>query len=129
MTAREKLWNEKASLRKCMWPLVEISSPGHDELRACPSLERERSSKTILEDRLWARRCDCSFVFAVPVQTLVGELLGVAVGEVGARQRFQAAGVFPRWFMLLPHLLLADNPLRSTTQPRRSVQAYWRWRL
>jgi hypothetical protein len=25
-------------------------------------------------DRLWARRCDCSFVFAVPVQTSVGKL-------------------------------------------------------
>jgi len=37
-TAREKLWNEKTSLRKCMRPLVEIVSPGHDELRACPSL-------------------------------------------------------------------------------------------
>lgn len=33
-----KLRGEKTSLRKCIRPLMEISSPGHDELRACLSL-------------------------------------------------------------------------------------------
>jgi hypothetical protein len=37
-TARKKLRGEKTSLRKCIGPLMEISSPGHDELRACLSL-------------------------------------------------------------------------------------------
>jgi hypothetical protein len=33
-----KLRGEKTSLRKCIRPLMEISYPGHDELRACLSL-------------------------------------------------------------------------------------------
>jgi hypothetical protein len=33
-----KLRGEKTSLRKCIRPLMEISSPGHDKLRACLSL-------------------------------------------------------------------------------------------
>ena len=33
-----KLRGEKTSLRKCIRPLMEINSPGHDELRACLSL-------------------------------------------------------------------------------------------
>lgn len=33
-----KLMGEETSLRKCIRPLMEISSPGHDELRACLSL-------------------------------------------------------------------------------------------
>jgi hypothetical protein len=33
-----KLRGEETSLRKCIRPLMEISSPGHDELRACLSL-------------------------------------------------------------------------------------------
>ena len=33
-----KAVGEKTSLRKCIRPLVEISSPGQDELRACLSL-------------------------------------------------------------------------------------------
>ena len=33
-----KAEDKKASLRKCIRPLVEINSPGHDELRACLSL-------------------------------------------------------------------------------------------
>jgi len=36
-TARVSL-GEKTSLRKCIRPLVEMSSPGHDELRAYLSL-------------------------------------------------------------------------------------------
>jgi hypothetical protein len=33
-----KVEGEKASLRKCIRPLLEINSPGHDELRARLSL-------------------------------------------------------------------------------------------
>ena len=39
------------------------------------------------------RRCDCSFVLAVPVQTLVGKVV-VVERESGSAERFQAAGVF-----------------------------------
>jgi hypothetical protein len=35
---KEKAEGEKTSLRKCIRPLVEMSSPGQDELRACLSL-------------------------------------------------------------------------------------------
>jgi hypothetical protein len=41
---------------------------------ACLSLQVGRSLETIIGSRLKARRCDCSFVLAVPVQTLVGKL-------------------------------------------------------
>jgi len=37
-TTARKVEGEKASLRKCIRPVMEISSPGHDELRACLSL-------------------------------------------------------------------------------------------
>lgn len=46
---------------------------------ACLSLQVGRSLKTILGVRLKARRCDCSFVFAVPVQTSVGKFKFVYV--------------------------------------------------
>jgi len=35
---QEKVEGEKASLRKCIRPVMEMSSPGHDELRARLSL-------------------------------------------------------------------------------------------
>jgi hypothetical protein len=35
---KRKVEGEKASLRKCIRPVMEISSPGHDELHACLSL-------------------------------------------------------------------------------------------
>jgi hypothetical protein len=61
-------------------PLVEISSTGLDELRAClPSKSVGCSFETILVTRLETRRCDCSFVLAVPVQTSVGKFQAVAV--------------------------------------------------
>ena len=37
---------EKTSLRKCIRPLVELSAPGHDELRAYLSLLVARSLST-----------------------------------------------------------------------------------
>ena len=46
---------------------------------ACLSLQVGRSLKTIIGIRLKARRCDCSFVFAVPVQTSVGKFKSVDV--------------------------------------------------
>jgi hypothetical protein len=46
---------------------------------ACLSLQVGRSLETIIGIRLKARRCDCSFVFAVPVQTSVGELKFVSM--------------------------------------------------
>ena len=46
---------------------------------ACLSLQVGRSLKTIIGIRLKARRCDCSFVFAVPVQTSMGKFKSVDV--------------------------------------------------
>jgi len=43
------------------------------------SLQVGRSLETIIGIRLKARRCDCSFVFAVPVQTSVGKFKSVDV--------------------------------------------------
>lgn len=58
---------------------MEISSPGHDELRACLSF----MSRSVVEDHsrylAQARRCDCTFVLAVPVQTSAVKLQSVAV--------------------------------------------------
>ncbi len=60
---------------------------------ACLSLQVGRSLKTIISIRLQTRRFDCSFVLAVPVQTLVGKVV-VVERESGSAERFQAAGVF-----------------------------------
>jgi hypothetical protein len=49
---------------------------------ACLSLQVGRSLKTIIGIRLEARRCDCSFVVAVPVQTSVGKLQSRRCGAV-----------------------------------------------
>ncbi len=46
---------------------------------ACLSLQVDRLLETIIGIRLKARRCDYSFVVAVPVQTSVGELELVSV--------------------------------------------------
>ena len=46
---------------------------------ACLFLQVGRSLETIIGIRLKARRCDCSFVFAVPVQTSVGKFKFVDV--------------------------------------------------
>ena len=43
------------------------------------SLQVGRSLETIIGIRLKARRCDCSFVVAVPVQTSVGKFKSVNV--------------------------------------------------
>ena len=58
---------------------VEISLPAMMSSAACLSLQVGRSLETIIGIRLKARRCDCSFVFAVPVQTSVGELKFVSM--------------------------------------------------
>lgn len=92
---KEKARNEKTSLRKCIRPLVEHSAHGQDELRAYLSLLVARLLSTISSSRFQARRCDCSFVLAVLMQTSVGNFKPPPWrGKVGARQRFQAAGVF-----------------------------------
>ena len=79
VVAMEKL-RKKKSLRKCIRPLWR------SVLLALMSCARVRPSKsvgcsfeTILVTRLETRRCDCSFVLAVPVQTSVGKFQAVAV--------------------------------------------------
>jgi hypothetical protein len=63
--------------------------------RVCPYKSVGRYFETNIGIRLQARRCDCSFVLAAPVQTSVGKFNpSSSCGKVGARQRFQAAGVF-----------------------------------
>src|SRR6516225_8828305 len=72
-TAREN-WGEKASLRKCIRPqngdlaLRAMMSCA----RACPFKSVGGSFETILGTSLQARRCDCSFVLVVPMQTREG---------------------------------------------------------
>ena len=39
------------------------------------SLQVGRSLKTLIRSRFQIRRCDCSFVLTVPLQTLVGKLV------------------------------------------------------
>jgi hypothetical protein len=56
---------------------VEISLLAMMSSAACLSLQVGRSLKTIIGIRLKARRCDCSFVVAVPVQTSVGKFKSV----------------------------------------------------
>lgn len=57
--------------------LLEPHSPGQDGSAACLSLQIGRPLKTIIGSRLRARRCDCSFVITVLVQTLVGKVVAV----------------------------------------------------
>ena len=58
---------------------MEISLLAMMSSAACLSLQVGRSLKTIIGIRLKARRCDCSFVVAVPVQTSVGKFKSVDV--------------------------------------------------
>jgi hypothetical protein len=81
---KEKARSEKTSLRKCIRPLVEHSAPGQDELRAYLSLLVGRSSSTNSSSRFQARRCDCSFVLAVLIQTSVGNFNAVKWERVSA---------------------------------------------
>ena len=62
---------------------------------ACLSLQVGRSLETIIRIRLKARRCDCSFVVAVPVQTSVGKLksVDVALLEVILVQAAEPLGI------------------------------------
>jgi hypothetical protein len=63
--------------------------------RVCPFKSVGCSFETIVVTRLRTRRCDRSFVVADPVQTSVGEFDSSSwCGKVGARQRFQAVGLF-----------------------------------
>jgi hypothetical protein len=68
----EKAEGEKTSLRKCIRPLVEHCAPGQDELRAYLSLLVGRRHQPIRPAGFQARRCDCSFILAVLMQTSVG---------------------------------------------------------
>ena len=45
---------------------------------ACLSFETPRSFKIRSANTFQARRCDCSFIFTRPVQTLVGKLVVAA---------------------------------------------------
>jgi hypothetical protein len=64
---------EETSLRQCIRPLSgDHLSLAMMSSAACLSLQVGRSLETIIGIRLKARRCDCSFVLAVPVQTSVG---------------------------------------------------------
>jgi hypothetical protein len=73
-TAREKLRSDRQVCGNVFGLWLENVSPGHDELRCVPVLtSRSVVGETIISIRLKARRCDYSFVFAVPVQTSVGK--------------------------------------------------------
>ena len=70
----------------------------------CLCFETPRSSKTHSANRFQARRCDCSFIFTFPVQTLVGEL------DVA-------------WLMPPLRSEQHGNPVQSLGPPMRSVPA------
>ncbi len=79
VVAREKV-RKKKSLRKCirsLWRSVLLALMSCARVR--PSKSVGCSFETILVTRLETRRCDCSFVLAVPVQTSVGKFQAVAV--------------------------------------------------
>src|ERR1700760_364401 len=61
--------SEKTSLRQCIRPLVEPRAPGQDEFRCVSVLTSRTVVQTIIGNRFQKRRCDCSFVLTVPVQT------------------------------------------------------------
>jgi len=84
---------------------------------ACLSLQVGRSLKTILGIRLKARRCDCSFVVAVPVQTSVGKLENSLVWS----------GYWVCEFRLLRRSVVVYSLLRLIRQPMRYVPACSPW--
>jgi hypothetical protein len=83
---------------------------------ACLSLQVGRSLKTIIGIRLKARRCDRSFVFAVPVQTSVGKFKSVDV-----------APLLGFWLRLPRRSVMACNLVRSKERPMRCVPACSPW--
>jgi hypothetical protein len=70
-----KVWSRGDKSAQMYSVFVEMDSPDQDELRAYLSFKVGRSQSTISGIRLKTRRCDCSFVRTVPVQTSVGKLL------------------------------------------------------
>jgi hypothetical protein len=70
-----KVWSRGDKSAQMYSVFVEVDSPDQDELRAYLSFKVGRSQSTISRIRLKTRRCDCSFVRTVPVQTSVGKLL------------------------------------------------------
>jgi len=54
-------------------PLVEPRAPGQDEFRCASVLTSRSVVEALIVNRFQIRRCDCSFVLAVPMQTLVGK--------------------------------------------------------
>jgi hypothetical protein len=69
LTAREKLIDEKLVCANVFGLLMEVQSPGHDELCRVPVLISRSVIKDHFRRRFQARRCDCSFVLTVPMQT------------------------------------------------------------
>jgi hypothetical protein len=86
-------WSKRLVCANVFGLWLEISSPGHDEMRTCLSLLARRSWETILVSRLMTRRYDCSFVLAALCR-LRGRAFIVVVRESWSAQRFQAEGVF-----------------------------------
>lgn len=74
LNAREKFSERKsASMYPAFgWRFVLLALMRY---AACLSLETPRPFEAQLENRFQARRCDCSFIFTRPVQTLGGELV------------------------------------------------------
>ena len=81
---------------------------------ACLSLQVGRSLKTIIGIRLKARRCDCSFVVAVPVQTSVEAFSSEGLGLRSTVSRRRCPRPWAR--SALPSGILADAvlPLRCS---------------
>ena len=116
-TAREKVWARRQVCGNVFGLRVEIISPGYDEFRCVPVLtSRSVVGETIIGIRLKARRCDCSFVFAVPVQTSVG--------------KFKSVDVVPLLTLSVRPLrrsVMVCSLVRSTVRPMRCVPACSPW--
>jgi hypothetical protein len=116
-TAREKVWARRQVCGNVFGLWVEISLLAMMSSAACLSLQVGRSLKTIIGIRLKARRCDCSFVVAVPVQSSVGELEKPLVWRCywGCKVK------------LLRGSAVVCSLVRSTVRPMRCVPACSPW--
>jgi hypothetical protein len=120
-----KVWARRQVCANVYGLWLETSSPGQDELRACPSFKVGRSLKTIFRTRLRTRRCDCSFVLATPCRLRWGN-----VRRRGGAGKWERAALPSRrrlFRTVMREQLLACSRCRWTGQPMQCVPACSPW--
>jgi hypothetical protein len=93
------------SLRKCIRPLLEIESPGHDELRCVFFLINGTVVETIFWSRLRARRWELSVRLSYPINGGCGKFIrsGTNSGELAQKTTLEAVHrLLPNWPSLGP---------------------------